>query len=153
MRESIPVLWGGLLHSSLTPTPPIHLQLGWEPIAVLWGGSLHSSLTPTPIIHLQTGWEPIAVIWGGLVQTVKSPKWLSGKISPRAVLKVLRLTLGQVWSLPRKQGCSEGNPKEQPQETARGNFFPANPSGLFNVFQNFNYPYKRPQHMETVNLV
>ena len=27
-------------------------HLGWEPIAVLWGGLLHSSLTPTPsIIH------------------------------------------------------------------------------------------------------
>ena len=36
---------------SLTPTPPIHLQMGWEPIAVLWGGLLHSSLTPTPSIH------------------------------------------------------------------------------------------------------
>ena len=27
-------------------------NLGWEPIAVLWGGLLHSSLTPTPSLHL-----------------------------------------------------------------------------------------------------
>ena len=49
------VLWGGLLHSSLTAIPPFYLQMGWEPIAVLWGGLLHSILTPTPLIHLQQG--------------------------------------------------------------------------------------------------
>ena len=35
---NIAVLWGGLLHSNLAPTPSIHLQLGWEPITVLWVG-------------------------------------------------------------------------------------------------------------------
>ena len=40
--------------------PPIYLSLGWEPIAVLWGGLLHSSLTPTPlIIIIQPGPAPI----------------------------------------------------------------------------------------------
>ena len=49
--EPIADLRGSLLHSNITPTPPIHFQPGWEPIAVLLGFLLHSSLTPTPSNH------------------------------------------------------------------------------------------------------
>ena len=39
------------LAASLPPHSSNHLQPGWEPMAVPWGGLLHSSLTPTPLTH------------------------------------------------------------------------------------------------------
>ena len=47
-------IWGSVSDPCPCLLPPhssIHLQPGWEPMSVPWGGLLHSSLTPTPLNH------------------------------------------------------------------------------------------------------